>query len=112
MLVSLYLQEHYEDKQGIDVNAPVFFAKQVINNACGTQALINILMNRPEVEVGDVLTNFKGFAEGLPADMRGMVIGNSDDIRVAHNSFARPEPFIEGPHFVSFSSTSILGCLF
>eukprot|EP00462_Mataza_sp_D1_P008567 CAMPEP_0175152516 /NCGR_PEP_ID=MMETSP0087-20121206/19158_1 /TAXON_ID=136419 /ORGANISM="Unknown Unknown, Strain D1" /LENGTH=311 /DNA_ID=CAMNT_0016438959 /DNA_START=11 /DNA_END=946 /DNA_ORIENTATION=+ len=76
-----------------DMGTEVFFAKQVINNACATQAIINVLMNRPEIELGEEVSSFKSFAKELPPDMRGLAIGNSSKFRNAHNSFAIPEPF-------------------
>jgi len=54
---------------------------------------LNILLNRPEIELGKELRLFKDFAVHLPPDMAGEAIGNSNVIRTIHNSFARPEPF-------------------
>mmetsp|Transcript_22654 Transcript_22654/g.55916 ORF Transcript_22654/g.55916 Transcript_22654/m.55916 type:complete len:360 (+) Transcript_22654:159-1238(+) len=71
----------------------VYFAKQVINNACGTQALLNIMMNAEGIQLGAELSDFKAFTADFPADLKGESMSNSETIRTTHNSFARPEPF-------------------
>ncbi|KAI9155242.1 Ubiquitin carboxyl-terminal hydrolase [Paramyrothecium foliicola] len=75
----------------------IFFAAQTIQNACGTQALLSVAMNRPEgdVDVGDRMREFRDFAMVLPPEFRGEALGNSDLIREVHNSFARSSPFVD-----------------
>eukprot|EP00475_Leptophrys_vorax_P040318 TRINITY_DN7459_c0_g1_i2.p1 TRINITY_DN7459_c0_g1~~TRINITY_DN7459_c0_g1_i2.p1 ORF type:complete len:274 (-),score=64.68 TRINITY_DN7459_c0_g1_i2:318-1139(-) len=71
----------------------VFFAKQVINNACATQAIISILLNCPSIELGTELSQFKEFSQELPFDVRGLVLSTSENIRTVHNSFGHAESF-------------------
>lgn len=71
----------------------LFFAKQIVNNACATQAILSILLNA-KVEVTGPLKNYYEFAKSLSSEDRGLVLSNSDEIRTIHNSFSRPEPFI------------------
>ena len=91
----------------------VFFAKQTINNACATQAIISTLLNADGIALGETLQNFKEFAGFVDYGMRGDLIGQQDQIRITHNSFARPEPFVseetkeasdddEAFHFISY----------
>lgn len=90
-----------------------FFAAQVIQNACGTQALLSVLMNhdrgnsdptashpttpppKPSIDIGTTLRDFKDFTITFPSSLRGEALSNSELIRDAHNSFARSSPFID-----------------
>eukprot|EP00823_Brevimastigomonas_motovehiculus_P005234 TRINITY_DN373_c2_g1_i1.p1 TRINITY_DN373_c2_g1~~TRINITY_DN373_c2_g1_i1.p1 ORF type:complete len:360 (-),score=100.72 TRINITY_DN373_c2_g1_i1:236-1315(-) len=77
----------------VDNPSDVFFAAQVVQNACATQAIINCLFNRHDVDLGVHMSQFKQFVKGLSPKMRGESIGEDQHIRTVHNSFARPEPF-------------------
>jgi ubiquitin carboxyl-terminal hydrolase L5 len=85
-----------DNRHGISsqANQTVYFARQTIQNACATQAIINILLNSNKIELGDTLKNFKEFTSTLPYDMRGDMIGQQELIRAKHNSFARNDPFV------------------
>ncbi|GAA6081817.1 ubiquitin carboxyl-terminal hydrolase isozyme L5 isoform X1, partial [Tachysurus ichikawai] len=47
----------------------IFFAKQVINNACATQAIVSVLLNcsHPDMELGETLTEFREFSQSFDA---------------------------------------------
>ncbi|KAL4912816.1 ubiquitin carboxyl-terminal hydrolase [Aspergillus aurantiobrunneus] len=108
-----------------------FFANQTIQNACGTQAILSILLNHdtptPEnnntpITLGPELSSFKDFTTGFPSDLRGEALSNSEAIRSAHNAFARASPFVDETsrpqdeedgdvyHFIAY--TAINGTLF
>ncbi|XP_051867035.1 ubiquitin carboxyl-terminal hydrolase isozyme L5 [Pristis pectinata] len=73
----------------------IFFAKQVINNACATQAIISVLLNciHPDIELGETLGEFKEFSQSFDAAMKGLALSNSEVIRQVHNGFARQQMF-------------------
>ncbi|KAF2087119.1 ubiquitin carboxyl-terminal hydrolase-like protein isozyme L5 [Saccharata proteae CBS 121410] len=74
----------------------MFFAAQTIPNACGTQALLSVLLNKDgEIDIGPQLRDFKDFTTAFPSDLRGEALSNSETIRDTHNSFARSSPFID-----------------
>ncbi|KAI0124379.1 ubiquitin carboxyl-terminal hydrolase [Xylariales sp. AK1849] len=79
-----------------DAAERLFFAAQTIQNACGTQALLSVLMNKEgEIETGGPLRDFREFAMMLPPDIRGEALSNSELIRDVHNSFAKSSPFVD-----------------
>lgn len=88
--------DEVKSQQGqVTFDPTLFFARQVINNACATQALLSILLNKEDdIELGPILKNFNDFCKPLDAYSRGLAIGESEDIRKLHNSFAKPEPLV------------------
>lgn len=54
-----------------DYHGKVFFANQVINNACATQAILSVLLNCKHLELGQQLTDFKSFTADFPPDLKG-----------------------------------------
>ncbi|KUI71706.1 Ubiquitin carboxyl-terminal hydrolase 2 [Cytospora mali] len=87
-----------------DAAERLFFAAQTIQNACGTQALLSVLMNKQDeaggdgashVELGEKLREFRDFTMALPPEFRGEALSNSELIRDVHNSFAKSSPFAD-----------------
>ncbi|XP_023028153.1 ubiquitin carboxy-terminal hydrolase L5 [Leptinotarsa decemlineata] len=73
----------------------IFFARQVIENACATQAILSVLLNcrHTDLKLGHTLSELKDFCQGFDANMKGLTISNSQVIRTVHNSFARQQIF-------------------
>lgn len=73
----------------------IFFAKQVINNACATQAILSVLLNvkHPDLKLGETLNDFKEFTQSFDAFNKGLALSNAATIRGVHNSFARQTLF-------------------
>lgn len=47
----------------------IFFANQVIQNACATQAILSVLLNRADLDVGEKLREFRDFTQAFPAEV-------------------------------------------
>ncbi|ORX53405.1 ubiquitin carboxyl-terminal hydrolase isozyme L5 [Piromyces finnis] len=91
----IFLFNWVHNDAAVDMNAinKMFFAKQKVNNACATQAILGILLNRKEIKLGAELESFKEITKDLDPTMKGIAIGENDHIRKVHNSFKTQEPF-------------------
>ncbi|KAI9680777.1 MAG: hypothetical protein M1817_004217 [Caeruleum heppii] len=82
-------KEEDNDTQEVFCPEGVWFANQTSPNACASVALLNIVNNVPNLELGEQLQRFKDFTMDFPPALRGDQIGNFDFVKSIHNSFAR-----------------------
>lgn len=61
----------------------LFFARQVVTNACATQAILSVLLNAPvsDDELGANLAELKNFSLCLDYESRGFALGESTVLR-------------------------------
>lgn len=61
----------------------LFFASQTIQNACGTQALLSVLLNKDgRIDIGSQLREFKDFTAAFPSEVRFVVPPPTGFLRV------------------------------
>ena len=62
---------------------------KTVGNACASVALLNIVNNIPNLELGPNLQSFKDFTKDFTPALRGNAIANFAFVKQIHNSFAR-----------------------
>lgn len=87
VLLCKYAGEDDEDTE--EVPKSLWFANQTMANGCATVALLNILMNSPEVQLGERLSEFKRTTQDLPSFQRGYLLESDASMRTIHNAYAR-----------------------
>jgi ubiquitin carboxyl-terminal hydrolase L5 len=102
-------KEHAASQQPLgedEIPHNLFFAHQVTTNACATQALLSVLFNAanngtlPKENLGSTLQEFATFTAEFPPQLKGVAISGSNDILMAHNSFAAQHSFLnEGKQY-------------
>jgi len=53
----------------------IFFAHQVVPNSCATHALLSVLLNCPEIHLGETLSRLKIHTKGMCPENKGLAIG-------------------------------------
>lgn len=66
----------------------IFFAQQVVPNSCATHALLSVLLNCPDLHLGETLSRLKTHTKGMSPENKGWAIGNTPELACAHNSHA------------------------
>jgi ubiquitin carboxyl-terminal hydrolase L5 len=101
ILLYLYRQQGVSDPQE-DKSSHVWFANQLpAQNSCATLAMINILMNNTEIEIGEHLRQFKDFTKDFTPYQRGEALASFDFVKKIHNSFAKEMDILEADKHLS-----------
>lgn len=106
-IYGLILLFHYREfgnaDQPSECPADVWFANQLpAQNSCATLAMINILMNTPDVTMGEHLDQFKAFTRDLTPFQRGEALASFDFIKRIHNSFATKMDILESDKHLAY----------
>ncbi|KAJ5152862.1 uncharacterized protein N7482_009340 [Penicillium canariense] len=82
-------REDDAEKQEASCPDGIWFANQTASNACASVALLNIVNNIPDIDLGENLRHFKEFTMPFTPALRGDAIANFEFVKRVHNSFAR-----------------------
>lgn len=69
----------------------IFFAHQIVPNSCATHALLSILLNCSNIDLGSTLSRLKNHTQDMTPENKGYAIGNTPELAFAHNSHAMPQ---------------------
>lgn len=85
------IDKTYNSNKYVEHNVPenLFFAKQVIPNACATQAILSIVLNK-EMDLEDEIKNIKTFSQNFDCTMKGLTLSSCAFLRDLHNSYKAP----------------------
>lgn len=87
----IFLSRYVVFDQDREVAAPsenLWFANQISSFSCATVALMNIIINRTDLDLGDGLRKFKDSTHNLSPKDRGLALDSLESVRDVHNSFA------------------------
>jgi len=66
----------------------VWFANQTSSFSCATVALMNIINNHVDIDLGQILNDFRAETMNMTPKDRGIALDRFDHVRDVHNSFA------------------------
>ncbi|XP_065673583.1 ubiquitin carboxyl-terminal hydrolase BAP1 isoform X3 [Hydra vulgaris] len=69
----------------------MFFAQQVIPNSCASHALLSVLLNIPDLNLGHTLKQLRDSTKGFDSETKGLAISNFRNIGIAHNNHGSPD---------------------
>ncbi|PBK83197.1 cysteine proteinase [Armillaria gallica] len=70
----------------------VWFVNQLSDDACASQAILYVLFNCSDVDIGKELSEFKEYTREMSPKIKGLTISNSSTILNTHNSLAQYVP--------------------
>ncbi|CDO75937.1 hypothetical protein BN946_scf184873.g26 [Trametes cinnabarina] len=97
---------HHDPSQELEDtdSRSIWFANQLSDDACASQAILNVLLNCRGIDVGPVLGEFAADTADMSPIMRGLAISNLPLIREAQNSLARHADIRGARHSVASST--------
>ncbi|KAF2851271.1 cysteine proteinase [Plenodomus tracheiphilus IPT5] len=106
LILLFHYREFGNEDQPAECPSDVWFANQLpAQNSCATLAMINILMNSTNVQIGEHLSQFKDFTKDFAPYQRGEALASFDYIKRIHNSFAKKMDILESDKLL-FSKVS------
>lgn len=69
----------------------IFFAQQIVPNSCATHALLSILLNCSNIDLGNTLNRLKTYTRDMTPENKGYAIGNTPELAFAHNAHSMPQ---------------------